>query len=158
MVLLVRSESHTYPVKISWSQQKAWIPVDVSHPRESACSYKLKRSDTGLLSFTGVHGKCGRPGEWLTLWWDCFVPWATIHLAVSPYNFVHSNCSSWVSTTDLLTSWGGDRHSGHEGENALVGCLDQIIGASHPQSWTHSQHTEKNPVLSEDDEAAWVLI
>lgn len=77
----------------------------------------------------------------------CFVPWSTVHLAVSPYNFVHLNCSSWVRTTDLLTSWGGERQSEKEEENVLVESLDHKVGSSHPPVLNPLPATQKNPGL-----------
>lgn len=76
----------------------------------------------------------------------CFVPWSTVHLAVSPYNFVHLHCSSWVRSTDLPTSWGWWQ-SEKEEENVLVESLDHIVGFSHFPVLNPLPATQKNPGL-----------
>jgi hypothetical protein len=41
----------TLHMKISWPQQKAWIQFEISHAREPAPSYKLRRNETASLAF-----------------------------------------------------------------------------------------------------------
>lgn len=111
--------------------------------REASPGCHLMRSETGLFPFARVQLEPWRMVK--PVMGLCFVPWSTVHLAVSPYNFVHLNCSSWVLTTDLLTSWGGERQSEKEEENVLV--ESSIVGSSHPPVLNPLPATQKNPEL-----------
>lgn len=108
MSLLVRMESHTYPVKISWPHQKAWIQFEMRHPGESALGYKLKRSETASSVLLLDASTEEEPALVNTMAGFCFIPWFTLSLVASPCKFLCFNFSSLASnylSTDFLGCW-----------------------------------------------------
>lgn len=109
MSLLVRSESHTYLVKISWPHLKAWIQFEMPLPRESALGYKLKRSETAshvilLEAISENETELVNPIAGF-----CCIPWFTLSLVVGPYKSACFNFSSSVSNHWATDPLGGLR-------------------------------------------------
>lgn len=127
MSLLVRSESHTYLVKISWPHLKAWIQFEMPLLRESALGYKLKKSETAshvilLEAISENETELVNPIAGF-----CCIPWFTLSLVVGPCKSACFNFSSLVSN-----HWATDPLGGVEEEEKLVECLDQVIGVLIP--------------------------
>lgn len=142
MSLLVRSESHTYPVKISWPHQKALTQFEMPHPGESALGYKLKRSETASRVIL-LEASTENETELLNpvAGFYC-IPWLIHSLVVSPrksscFNF---SFSEYNHSTDLLGCWGRGSISG------VFGSGYRCFPA--PPSWIYSQHIKENPMLN----------